>query len=83
VGLVNYMRLGLTVAFRLVRKLRICLHFCLSVRVYQLEERQMDVMQSGVVSFTETSRHASVSIKTVRQELTPCTKIYVHLSPCF
>jgi predicted HTH domain antitoxin len=55
----------------------------LSVRMYQLEERQMDVMQSGVVSFTGTSRYASMSIKAVRQELTPCTKTYVHLGPYF
>jgi len=62
-----------------------CLHLCYRslVRVYQLEERHIDVTQSGLVSFTENSRHASVSMKTVRQELTPCTKTYVLLSPYF
>jgi hypothetical protein len=86
VGLLNYMRLGLTIAFRRVRKLHICVFTSVYrslVRVSQLEERHIDVMQSGIVSFTETSRHASVSMKTVRQELTPCTKTYVHLSPYF
>jgi hypothetical protein len=53
----------------------------LLVRVYNLEERQMVVMQSGVVSFTETSRHASLSLKTVRQEMTPCIKTYVLKAP--
>jgi len=43
----------------------------LSVRVFQLEERQMDVMQSGVVSFTETSRHALMSINPLKPELNP------------